>query len=464
MGRKRIRPDCDGAFRAVKPQPYKLKGGGTMTKYAPENQRNGFLCAFSYTDEEGFLTCQTCKRRGLCKNNGHRGVEGNATEGTLPRVHGEVPSEVTGEGREYATVVSGPTERDMEDSEPDWAGPKIPEVFESGADHNAGQREENETGRQPTRKREHPPGTISSQSVPEVLREPGVGPSPGIRGREKATRDIHQPPMAILGGYHSSEGRSEGIGRSLDTDGHPDRPGCLPSGVGDGETPSVRHPRDYHQDTTWQGPKGQRGIDHPTHPVGPGELHLRPESKDAEGAINPVPVRVHGQQKDPKPLQTEFHRPPDPQDRPKVRTTDRGEPPRSTTKRSPTDLHLEPNGQNGSRSPIGIGAPFDGTDPRVHRDGCSRPTGDISNPRPVSRKTVPRGVQPGVVVPQHEVSGDVYLAETRKVQDWYSELPRKHEAPQTGDPSSREREAGDRFLELLEPDHVRDHLLEVFKY
>ena len=337
-------------------------------------------------------------------------------------------------------------------------------MFDSGADHNAGQREENETGRQPTRQREHPPGTISSQSVPEVLREPGVGPGPGVRGCEEATRDIQQPSMAIVGGYHSSEGRSEGIGGPLDTDGHPDRPGCLPSGVRDGETPSVRHPRDHHQGTTRKGPEGQGGIDHPTHPIGPGELHLRPEGRDAEGTINPIPVHVHGQQKDPKPLQTEFHRPSDPQDRPEMRPTNSRESPRSTTERSPTDLHLEPDGQNGTRSPIGIRAPFDGTDPRVHRNGCSRPTGDISNPRPLSRKTVPRGVQPGVVVPQHEVSDDVGLAETQKVQTWYGQLSRKHESPRTGGIDAREREAGERYLEFLTPDHIRDHFSEVFRY
>lgn len=463
MGRKRVKPACGAAFFTVKPRLQLIRPGVTITKYVPEKQRNGLLCALSFTEELGFLTCATAKRRGLCKENGNRGVEGNATEGTLPRVHGEVPSEVTGEGREYATVVSGPIERDMEDSEPDWAGPKIPEVFDAGADHNAGQGEENETGRQPTCQREHSPGVVSPQSVPEVLREPGVGPGPRIWGRAETSRDIHQPSMAIVGGYHSSEGRSEGIGRSPDTDGHPDRPGCLPSSVRDGETPSVRYPRDHHQGTTREGPKGPRGIDHPTHPVGPGELHLGPKGRDAEGEINPVPVLVHGQQKDPKPLQTEFHRPPDPQDRPKVRPTYSRESPRSTTERSPTDLHLEPNRQNGSRSPIGIGAPFDGTDPRVHRDGCSRPTGDIPNPRQLSRETVPRGVQPGLNVPQHEVSDDVGLAETQKVQSWYGQLSRKHE-PRTGGIDAREREAGDRYLELLTPDHIRDHFSEVFRY
>ena len=119
MGRKRVKPACGAAFFTVKPKPQIIRPGVTIKKFVPENQRNGLLCAVTFTEETGFLTCATAKRRCLCKENGNRGVEGNATEGTLPRVYGEVPSEITREGTEYATVVSGPTERDMEDSEPD---------------------------------------------------------------------------------------------------------------------------------------------------------------------------------------------------------------------------------------------------------------------------------------------------------------------------------------------------------
>jgi hypothetical protein len=38
-----------------------------ITRYAPERQRTVWLCASNYTDEDGFLTCEQARRRGLCK-------------------------------------------------------------------------------------------------------------------------------------------------------------------------------------------------------------------------------------------------------------------------------------------------------------------------------------------------------------------------------------------------------------
>ena len=67
MGRKRKKPGCESAFKPARPRPQRLRDSRTITRYAPERQREVWLCASNYTDEEGFLTCEQAKRRGLCK-------------------------------------------------------------------------------------------------------------------------------------------------------------------------------------------------------------------------------------------------------------------------------------------------------------------------------------------------------------------------------------------------------------
>lgn len=87
-GRPKLAHSCSAAFKTRKPRTITVRIRNKivkLTRYYPENQRKDWLCAISYFEGIGFLTCAQCRRKGLCERNNlmysnGKGVEGNGQE------------------------------------------------------------------------------------------------------------------------------------------------------------------------------------------------------------------------------------------------------------------------------------------------------------------------------------------------------------------------------------------------
>lgn len=390
-------------------------------------------------------------------NHIHKGVEGHAKKGTLPRKDGGIRSEVKEQVQEHEAHVLENNDGILADN-PTVGVHQITQVLDGGDDHDVPGGENHDLVWLTKGQLIYSERDLSVEQILEVLRQLPPSQSTGVRRCETSTQHEVPSAMEILGGDHSSKGPGEGVGGFYSIDNPTGSPGCLPSDLGDKESRVDRSNRSDGHCPEGQGPEGQGGFDNRTDPIGSGTVHRWPEGADAEGKELPVLIISHEEGRTDTLRVYRFFSGKDPEAWKVVRSTDSGESPRFEEIRSPTDLSIEPDGQDGKGSARGTWTLQHGANETVHRGRGRGPTRDVESPRSILRKNVPERIRPESV-PRIDVPiGTPELVETEKVHEWYSQLSRKYDRPQTGGLDAREREAGDRWLEFLEPDYIRDHI------
>lgn len=401
---------------------------------------------------------------GIVNNHhGHKGVEGHAKKGTLPREDGGIRSEVKEQVKEHEANV-------LED----FAGfldnysrigiYQISKVLDGGHDLYPLGSENRNLIRSPESQLIHSERDLTVEQILEVLRQLPSAQGPGVRGCETSTQHEVPPAMEISGGDHSSEGPVKGVGGCQGIDHPPVSPGRVPSYRGDNHPGVIGPHGSDSRCPSGQGPEGSRGLDNRTDPDGSGRLHIRSEGEDVEGKELPILVILHEEGR-PDTLQVyRYVSGEDPEAWKVLRPTDSGESPRPEAIWSPIDLHIKPHGQNSTGPARFSRALQHGANETVYRSRSGRSIRYPESTRSLLRKNVPERVRPGSD-PRIDVPiGKIELEETEKVHEWFDQLSRKNEDPQTGGIEAREHEAGDRWLEFLEPNFVDEHLAGVFRY
>lgn len=401
---------------------------------------------------------------GIVNNHhGHKGVEGHAKKGTLPREDGGIRSEVTEQVKEHEANVLKDIERFLDDYSRVGIF-QISKVLDGGHDHGLHRGEGINLVRYPKSELIHSERDLSIEQILEVLRKLPPAQGSGIRGCETSTQHKVPSAMEISGRDYQSEGPGEGDRGFQGIDNSNDRPGCVPSYRGDNHPGVVgSHGSDSHC-PSGQGPEGSRGIDNRTDPDGSGRVHIRSEVEDVEGKELPILIVLHDEGR-PETLQVyRYFSGQDPEAWKVVRPTNRGESPRPATVWSPIDLHIEPNGQD-STGPARLPRALQhGANETVYRGRGGRSIRYPEGQRSLLRKNVPERIRPESDERIDVPIGKNQLAEGEKVHEWFDQLSRKHDEPQTGGIDAREREAGERWLEFLEPNFVDEHLSGVFRY
>ena len=401
---------------------------------------------------------------GIVNNHhGHKGVEGHAKKGTLPREDGGIRSEVKEQVKEHEANVLKDFERFLDDYSRVGIY-QISKVLDGGNDLGLHRGEGINLVRYPKSELIHSERDLSIEQILEVLRQLPPAQGSGVRGCETSTQYEVPSAMEISGRDHQSEGPGEGDEGFQGIDNPDDRPGCVPSYRGDNQPGVIgSHGSDSHC-PSGQGQEGSRGIDHRTNPDGSGRVHIRSEGRDVERKELPILVVLHDEGR-PDALQVyRYVSGKDPEAWKVVRPTDRGESPRPEAIWSPIDLHIEPHGQNGT-GPARLPRTLQyGANETVYRGRSGRSIRDPEGQRSLLRKNVPERIRPESDERIDVPIGKIELEETEKVHEWVEHLSRKYEGPQTGGIKAKEREAGDRWLEFLEPNFVDEHLAGVFRY
>lgn len=394
---------------------------------------------------------------------GHRGVEGNATEGTLPEENGGIQGKATEPFEVHEGSILKIVARILENIKGDRAY-ESPESMDIGGHYDIPGGEV-ELFQWPPESQQIDSGrNIPVEQILEVLRQLQSPQGLGVWGYQETSEHEKPSPMDLPGRYHSSEGPGEGIGGLYDLDGHATSPRRVLADRGDNPIGIVRSDRNNSSGQTGEGPEGSRGLDNRTDQDGIGPVHLGTEGGNAGGDEQPIFIVIqeegylHILRLSRLPVKE------GPGSREPMQSPDCGESPRSEEIWSPIDVPSQSHGQNSTGSPSGTRPHDYGTDPRIYRGSRSGPTGDDPHEGPLLSQTVPERVRPERNERIDYPFDDTTLDETEKVHTWNRQLSRKYEDPQTGGISAKEREAGDNWQEFLQPDHVRDHLSEVFRY
>lgn len=455
MGRKRIKPDCEGAFRTTKARPQSIRPGATLTKYAPENQRKGYLCAFNYSDEEGFLTCQTARRRGLCKNNGDMGDGSNAEERSIQEGDGAISggSEENSGGEHPQGLPTGPVAV-VSNCEEGGDHPELGQVVSDGIlsiDVPQG----------PSTPQFPQPGNSSNEEPIDVRGEHDH--RTGIQGEGIETQAPIQGKrqMVLRGATGLYPGQVQTGHRVPDIDpGVRDRVAALgdrvPSFVGHSRGRDD-HPGEggtLHPDTHHEILEGHLGC-MATHSTGHDQesLETEPDGDNPREHLDPCQGHEHSSI-----LARDDHRS-DVQTRKEdwVETL----PPRSEKVMREGDL--QGDGGSASRQPS-VTPRESRSDPEIHRGGHGGRAAGDGSPRIEKDAKCTLGPPARKESDVLNVTSRGYLAELEKVQSSRKEVYNALSSPQTGGILAKEHEAGERWLEFLAPDHVREHLSEVFRY
>ena len=397
------------------------------------------------------------------KNHGHRGVEGNATKGTLPEEYGGIQSEAPEPLEVHEDPLFKVVARILEIIKGDRADQGSKSMDIGGHNDVLGSQVQLLQW-DPESEQIYPGRNIPVEQILEVLQQLQSSQRARVRGCEASSEHEKPSPLEKPGRYNLSEGPSEGIGGLYDLDRHATSPGRVLADRRDNPIGIVRPDGDSGPGQAREGPKGPGGFNNRTDSVGFGPVYLGTKGGDAGGEEQPIFIVVqeegslHILQLSRLPVKE------GPGSWAPMQSPDCGEPPRPEEIWSPTDIPSQSHGQNSTGSPIGSRSHDYGTDPRVHRGSRSGPTGDDPHEGPLLRPTVPERVRPERNERIDYPFDEKTLDETKKVHAWNDQLSRKFKKPQTGGIEAREREAGLRWIELLTPDHVRDHLEGVFRY